>query len=147
MFNHALLSKWKWRCLKERHAIWYDLLSFRYGPFPSKILCRNDNFIARKDSLWWRDICTVGGRRGDEVGWFPSNVNSVLGNGLSIQFWQEKWIGGAPLCFVYPQLYRLERYKEIMVADRGIWNDGQWRWQWDWLEELSIAEADELAEL
>jgi hypothetical protein len=74
--------------------------------------------------IWWRD--DVGGRGRDDAGWFSSNVNSVLGNSLSIQFWQEKWIGGAPLCFVYPQLYPLERSKEIMVANKGRWAGVQW---------------------
>ncbi|MCI77209.1 hypothetical protein A2U01_0098479, partial [Trifolium medium] len=28
MSNLALLCKWKWRCINEKDALWYDLLQF-----------------------------------------------------------------------------------------------------------------------
>ncbi|MCH89299.1 putative ribonuclease H protein, partial [Trifolium medium] len=83
-FNQALLGKWKWRCLNETQTIWYDLLSSRYGPFPNNILCTNDGVAARNNSIWWRDICSIGGRNEGNIGWFSSNVNNVLGNGSTI---------------------------------------------------------------
>jgi hypothetical protein len=33
LFNSSLLCKWKWRCLNDKVAPWYDLLKFRYGSF------------------------------------------------------------------------------------------------------------------
>jgi hypothetical protein len=29
----------------------------------------------------------------------------VLGNGSSNNFWQEKWLGGMPLCFEFPHVF------------------------------------------
>jgi hypothetical protein len=74
LFNQALLSEWKWRMLNERNVNWYNLLNFRYGSFPNTILCREEGLTGKKDSLWWRDICTIGGRNVNGVGWFSSNV-------------------------------------------------------------------------
>ncbi|MCH81419.1 LINE-1 reverse transcriptase like, partial [Trifolium medium] len=31
IFNQSLLSKWKWRCVVDTDAVWYNLLRFRYG--------------------------------------------------------------------------------------------------------------------
>jgi hypothetical protein len=58
-----------------------------------------------------------------------------------------KWIGGTPLCLAYPQLFRIESNKEISIANRGIWDDGEWRWQWTWSETLSSTETEALTEL
>ena len=34
-----------------------------------------------------------------------------MGNGQFIIFWEDKWIGDAPLCECAPRLYRLCSYK------------------------------------
>jgi hypothetical protein len=47
-----------------------------------------------------------GGRNEGNIGWFSSNVNNVLGNGSSNNFWQEKSLGGMPLCFEFPHVFR-----------------------------------------
>lgn len=30
LFNISLLSKWRWRCLVDKTAVWYKLLHFKY---------------------------------------------------------------------------------------------------------------------
>ena len=51
MFNHALLAKWKWRCISEQKGRWKDLLGSKYdldresGQTPVKF-----------QSWWWRDL-------------------------------------------------------------------------------------------
>ncbi|CAJ2637084.1 unnamed protein product [Trifolium pratense] len=142
LFNLALLCKWKWRCLNERNTIWYEFLNFRYGPFPSTIFTSNIGSVRRKDSL-----CSMGGRTDEEAGWFTCNINSVLGDGSSINFWREKWIGSEPLCSTFPNLFRVERHKVATVANKGRWDIGIWRWIWDWSEALSLDAAAELVVL
>ncbi|GJZ17391.1 RNA-directed DNA polymerase, eukaryota, reverse transcriptase zinc-binding domain protein [Tanacetum coccineum] len=41
-----------------------------------------------------------------------------IGNGESTSFWLDKWLGGPPLCHIFPRLFRLEVNKECRVCDR-----------------------------
>jgi hypothetical protein len=50
----------------------------------------------------------------------------VLGNGSSINFWQEKWFGATPLCVEFPHLFRRESNKEVTIINRGKWEGGDW---------------------
>ncbi|MCI63498.1 hypothetical protein A2U01_0084755, partial [Trifolium medium] len=48
---------------------------------------------------------------------------------------------------MFPNLYRVERHKDITVVNKGRWDIGTWRWNWEWSEALSSAAAAELVEL
>ncbi|XP_045810084.1 uncharacterized protein LOC123904464 [Trifolium pratense] len=145
MFNLALLSKWKWRCIDEKHALWYDLLQFRYGPLSIKILSREAVITGPKDSLWWRDVVGVGGK--DEDCWFPSQVSSRVGNGKTISFWKEKWFGATPLRDLFPSLFAKELHKDCVVSDIIQLDIFKLNWTRDWLTSLTHAESVEKAEL
>ncbi|XP_058774304.1 uncharacterized mitochondrial protein AtMg00310-like [Vicia villosa] len=56
IMNVALLSKWKWRILTEKEAVWRDLLEARYGNVKVKVLIGDISVVGKKDSIWWRDI-------------------------------------------------------------------------------------------
>jgi hypothetical protein len=45
-----------------------------------------------------------------------SRGSFVLGNGSSIRFWEDKWLGDRPLAVQYPSLYNIVRHKDQMVA-------------------------------
>ncbi|MCH85285.1 LINE-1 reverse transcriptase like, partial [Trifolium medium] len=141
LFNMALLCKWKWRCLNEKDALWYDLLRFRYGSLSPKLLSWEAAVTSTKDSLWWRDVVGVGGK-GDDC-WFPLNVSSILGNGDSICFWKEKWFGAAPLRDLFPHLFDKELHKDCVVSDLIHADSFAVQWNSDWLETLSHEEFDE----
>ncbi|MCI92840.1 hypothetical protein A2U01_0114137, partial [Trifolium medium] len=34
-----------------------------------------------------------------------------------------------------------------MVINRGKWEEGDWKWQWDWITDLTTTEAAELSDL
>ncbi|GAU28878.1 hypothetical protein TSUD_293300 [Trifolium subterraneum] len=87
------------------------------------------------------------GRNEGNNGWFSSNINSVLGNGSSINFWQEKWLGATPLCVEFPHLFRCESNKEDTIIIRGKWEGGDWEWHWNWREDLSNIDMTELSDL
>ncbi|MCH80366.1 LINE-1 reverse transcriptase like, partial [Trifolium medium] len=141
LFNLALLCKWKWRCLIEKDALWYDLLCFRYGPLSTKLLSWEAVATSTKDSLWWRDVVGVGGKV-DDV-WFPLNVSSILGNGDSICFWKEKWVGTVPLRDLFPKLFDKEPHKDRVVSDLMHNGSTVLHWNSDWLDILSQEEIVE----
>ncbi|GAU38890.1 hypothetical protein TSUD_67530 [Trifolium subterraneum] len=110
-----------------RHLSIGDLLRFRYGSFSDTFLCRSVVTAKRTDSLWWRDILKVGGLEG--VLWFSAEVSSVLGDGNSIGFWLEKWIGNNSLKEMYPNLFEKEQVKNVVVADKCKWVADRWIWR------------------
>ncbi|XP_058773250.1 uncharacterized protein LOC131647368 [Vicia villosa] len=56
IMNVALLSKWKWRILTDKEAVWQDLLKARYGNPKLKVLIGDISILNKKDSHWWRDL-------------------------------------------------------------------------------------------
>jgi hypothetical protein len=56
LFNHSLLYKWKWRCLNDINAPWYELLKFRYGSFNDNVVLGQGKERLKTSSLWWRDL-------------------------------------------------------------------------------------------
>ena len=48
-----------------------------------------------------------------------------LGNGKSILFWEDVWIGDTPLRLEFPRLYDYCYNKTSLVSD--CWVDGEWR--------------------
>jgi hypothetical protein len=47
---------------------------------------------------------------------FFSRGSFVLGDGSSIRFWEDTWLGERPLAAQYPLLYNIVRYKDQTVA-------------------------------
>ncbi|GKB02780.1 putative RNA-directed DNA polymerase, eukaryota, reverse transcriptase zinc-binding domain protein [Tanacetum coccineum] len=50
------------------------------------------------------------------------------GCGTRIRFWNDIWVGEAPLYIRYNRLYRLDLDKDCLIIDRII--NGQWHWNW-----------------
>ena len=60
-FNDSLLCKWKWRCLNDLSASWFNLLHFRYGSFAANFLYGEGRESLKHASIWWRDMWKTGG--------------------------------------------------------------------------------------
>lgn len=52
IMNVALLSKWKWRILEGKKAVWSNILVARYDNIRLKILIVDISVITRRDSIW-----------------------------------------------------------------------------------------------
>jgi hypothetical protein len=145
LFNSALLSKWKWRCIDDRNALWADLLSFRYGHLPTKILGGITTQRRNKDSTWWKDLLSL--EKLTEEDWFKKNVSCGIGNGCNIGFWKFRWWGNQPFCELFPNLYEKEVSKDVLVSSRLRRVGGNMVGNWAWSERLSYDEVGQLAEL
>uniref|UniRef100_A0A453AP63 Reverse transcriptase zinc-binding domain-containing protein n=1 Tax=Aegilops tauschii subsp. strangulata TaxID=200361 RepID=A0A453AP63_AEGTS len=40
----------------------------------------------------------------------------IIGNGASMRFWEDTWLGETPLAIQYPSLYRIIQRREVFVA-------------------------------
>ncbi|PNY11107.1 receptor-like kinase [Trifolium pratense] len=134
--------------LHDRDAIWYNLLSFKYGEV-HKFFCAEYIVTNRTNSVWWRDLVKIGIGSGALTGWLNGVVRKKLGNGHNTSFWHDKWIGVIPLKNVYPRLFSVSVDKDSSVAESGRLDlDGdRWIWHWCWRRQLfnwEEALADEL---
>ncbi|CAJ2644735.1 unnamed protein product [Trifolium pratense] len=144
-FNDSLLCKWKWRCLNDLSASWFNLLHFRYGSFADNFLYGEGRESLKHASIWWRDMWKTGGA--EEGGWFVNNISSILSDGNNIAFWKEKWLGMEPLSELYPSLFQKSTHKDACISNMGIWNNNMWSWKLNWMEALDDADIESLNEL
>jgi hypothetical protein len=47
---------------------------------------------------------------------FFSRGSFIVGNGESVKFWEDIWLGDRPLSMQYPSLLNIVRHKNISVA-------------------------------
>jgi hypothetical protein len=138
----ALLAKWKWRFLTESEAVWAELLRFRYGHLPTLLLAGNALPNSVKSSLWWRDI--IGLERASNENWFMSNISCCVRNCKNIGFWRFKWYGDQSFSLLFPDLFAKEAFKEAMIAERMQGDASNRVWIWNWVEDLSVSELQQL---
>jgi len=106
-FNNALLGKWCWRLLVDRHSLWFRVLSVRYGVEGGHVL--DEGHVA---SSWWRDI--VGFCREE---WFRDHVSRVVGDGKLTMFWSDVWVGGVAFRDRFNRMFDLSLTNEVSVID------------------------------
>ncbi|GAU21257.1 hypothetical protein TSUD_286670 [Trifolium subterraneum] len=133
VFNGALLSKWKWRFLVDGEAVWSDLLKFRYGHLPSSLLCGAPNTIGIKESLWWKDILSIGGQ--GQADWFKSHVRCEAFQDAMISDKLE-WNGGTHR-WIWHWRDPLSEIENVQLLDLmnlltglSLQPDGVDKWRW-----------------
>jgi hypothetical protein len=145
LFNKALLSLWKWRFLTDDAAVWSELLRFRCGHLPTQLWAGTALSTAAKYSIWWKDIVSLD-RAGNE-NWFVSHIACRVGNGNNTGFWRFKWYGDQPLCALFPDLFAKETSKEALIVERLQGNGSNRNWTWQWMQQLSESEIQQVAAL
>ncbi|XP_022014882.1 uncharacterized protein LOC110914396 [Helianthus annuus] len=76
---------------------------------------------------------------------FASFISTKVGNGLSVNFWSDLWVGATILKHRWPNLYKLDRDKDCSVAERFIQDNAGTRFRPRWKRGLvSVEEFSEL---
>ncbi|CAM8878686.1 unnamed protein product [Rhodiola kirilowii] len=126
--NSALLARWWWRLVSSRDGLWRRMILEKY----SIKECQNLEEVKvheRKVSKPWKDILGVV-KGSSEVGLaFREGLNFKLGNGNTLRFWDDIWLGDRPLKVSYKKLWSLATNKKAKVKEMGIWAEGNWMWQ------------------
>lgn len=67
-------------------------------------------------------------------GHFSACISCKLGDDNLAEFWNDQWIGNAPLSAVFSIIYAGSELKSGKVAEFGEWNGVVWRWKEPWLD-------------
>ncbi|KAK1313475.1 hypothetical protein QJS10_CPA06g01301 [Acorus calamus] len=104
----ALLSKWRWRWLSNRGLLWCRHLEAIFG-------CGDSSNRFPTVSFTWRNILSFTEGFMDAIWW-------KVGDGRSISFWHDVWLGECTLKEHFPGVYRLSRDRDGTVA--SFWCHG-----------------------
>lgn len=69
-----------------------------------------------------------------------NGVGFVVGNGRSVRFWLDNWVGVGPLCRLFPKLFRLSVNKEASVSDCYEMRNGSIVWRVSFIRSLKLLE-------
>jgi hypothetical protein len=102
--NKCLLSKWLFKLLTEE-GMWQQILHNKY--LRSKTLAQVE--AKPTDSPFWKGLMKV------KVDFFNRGYFKV-GDGTSVRFWEDVWLGNVPLSQQYPSLYNIVQHKNVLVS-------------------------------
>lgn len=85
LMNKALLGKWIWK-LENEEGWWQDILKNKYLRKKPMSIKKNKP----GDSHFWQGLMEIKDK-------FYSLCTKKLGDGKSILFWEDSWLGGRPL--------------------------------------------------
>jgi len=134
-FNIALLAKWKWRLGMEDKGLWREVLESKYGSWRNL----NEIVIPKSASRWWKDIHKVCGSS-TQGAWFENCKNWVIGKGDKVLFWEDLWVGDAPLSSRFYRLYLISKSKQSSISRVGHWVDNTWVWELVWRRQRLVWE-------
>nr|GEV12882.1 RNA-directed DNA polymerase, eukaryota, reverse transcriptase zinc-binding domain protein [Tanacetum cinerariifolium] len=80
----------------------------------------------RPTDLCAQVICIIYGHDGDKGVDLLSLCTRKLGNGVSISFWEDTWIGTSPLRSQFPPIYMLDMDKSCCIANRASLTSADW---------------------
>ena len=124
LMNECLLMKWWWRFGMEKSALWRKVLNAKY-----KIEGRDwipTVELNRKVSKTWRDIMLICVRQPLLFEAFIENAKLRIGDGRSIMFWKDIWLGNIPLQSLFPTLFRILSNKSETLAGFFCLEDPCW---------------------
>jgi hypothetical protein len=103
--NKCLLSKWLFKLLSE-DGMWQQILHNKY--LNNKTLSQVE--AKPTDSPFWKGLMRV---KNDffQRGFFE------VGDGLTVRFWEDIWLGDTSLAQQYPSLYNIVQRKNVLVAN------------------------------
>ncbi|KHN42954.1 hypothetical protein glysoja_007484 [Glycine soja] len=78
---------------------------------------------------------------------FQRAVSCDVGDGQSILFWYNKWLGSEPLKDAFPELFAISSQQLVSVGNAGSWRRDQWTWGLTWKRQLNPNEEESLHSL
>ncbi|XP_029144884.1 uncharacterized protein [Arachis hypogaea] len=90
----------------------------------------------------WKDICQLQVSEPRLREKMTSGLAMELGNGRTIQFWEDRWLPAGVLKDMFPRFFSVSSLHESVIADCGFWDGLAWIWSFQWRSELFKWELD-----
>lgn len=110
--NLALLAKWLWRFWVQKESLWAKLITSIYGEATGLGYAP----LCVTNGIWSAIIQAKQDIEGAGVQ-FEQHFRRLVGNGCSIRFWLDVWIGEMSLASRFRRLYALELNKDCFLTD------------------------------
>ncbi|GKC01021.1 RNA-directed DNA polymerase, eukaryota, reverse transcriptase zinc-binding domain protein, partial [Tanacetum coccineum] len=141
--NEALMFKWVWRFFTQSSSLWARVI---------KAIHEEDGKIGKKakssSPSIWLDIVHEVELFKDWGTDLVSFIYKKLGNGANTSFWEDAWRGGTAFKCLYPKLYALELWFDLMLANvEGtslVDMRDRWVWSLEGSGEFSVASVRKL---
>nr|GEY11935.1 RNA-directed DNA polymerase, eukaryota, reverse transcriptase zinc-binding domain protein [Tanacetum cinerariifolium] len=109
--NRGLLLKWMWKFFVQKTSLWTRVIKAIHGV--DRKVGQVNNYGAR--SCWTNIVSEVEVLKQQGVNFFDY-LQLNVGNGDSINFWEDRWLEGAVLKDKFPRLYALETNVKVSVG-------------------------------
>ncbi|GJX32886.1 putative RNA-directed DNA polymerase [Tanacetum coccineum] len=120
--NLAMLSKWWWRFHNENNALWKQIITSVHGTNGGISVDSLSNH--RLPHSPWVPITKINSSLSTMDVNLHSLFTRVIGDGSTVSFWNDLWIGDSKLSSMFPRIFSLETSKECTVHDRCNNNHG-----------------------
>ncbi|KAL7212420.1 hypothetical protein ACSBR2_015161 [Camellia fascicularis] len=114
LMNTCLLLKWWWRFGVEDKSLWKEVISKKY--YGSSVIWSPELVRGGRVSKLWEDIVGILLSKPEILGFFQSNSTLVLGDGLRLRFWLDRWAGNVCFKDEFPRLFLLANHKFESVS-------------------------------
>ncbi|MCH80955.1 putative ribonuclease H protein [Trifolium medium] len=142
LVNISLLAKWHWKLLVESDELWKVVVA-KYGVGALGNVGLEGLNPRPISSVWWGEIC----RLDKGIGWFSQVAVKKLGNGNSIKFWKDVWVGEQCLAQRFSRLFGISVQQDEFIRNVGSWVNGEWRWGLSWRKNFFVWEQTLVQEL
>ncbi|GMI70241.1 hypothetical protein like AT4G29090 [Hibiscus trionum] len=143
--NRSLLSKWIWKFVVEKDSLWKRVVVAKNN-LDSRFLIPADSSGANSSWLWKGIVKSF--YSNDEFGSsIRSSIRFQVGDGKTIIFWSDWWIGEGPLLSLFPRIHALSINKIGRVADFGTKQALGWTWKIELRRRLFDWEQDQWSDL
>ncbi|XP_057720141.1 uncharacterized protein LOC130934601 [Arachis stenosperma] len=117
--NTALLFKWWWRFSKQDCPLWKKIICSCTNMDPAVML--RDQPVPTRGGPW-KDICQLQIREPWLREKMISRLSMDLGNGRTIQFWEDSWLPNGVLKDMFPRLFSVSNLNGSVIEDCGFWD-------------------------
>ncbi|GFY80587.1 hypothetical protein Acr_01g0003960 [Actinidia rufa] len=145
LLNEALLLKWWWRFGMDKSSLWRKVLNAKYSMKGRDWIPRMEP--TRKVSTIWRNIMQVHIRQPVMFEAFMENAKLRFGDGSTIKFWKDIWMGNLPLQSQFSTLYKITINKSEFLSDVYIRFEETQRWDFLFRRPLLAREVEALEDL
>ena len=137
--------KWWWRFGSERSALSRKVLNAKYKMEGRDWIPKVEQ--NRKVSNVWRDIMQIRERQPLLFEAFIENAKLRVGDGSSIMFWKDVWLGNISFQSLFPTLFRILCNKSETLGDVLARFEDLQSWDFLFRRPLLDRESEELTKL